>query len=667
MVLSRLPRSIEASDFVKPHVNFYPFDITREHNQLRQLVSSPSPDTIYTVHGKEVHRIKLNIKTREKFTELPFRPTCISTGYGYFCAGNMLGDFTYFRIPEGSSGIQLDGAYLHWWPHDLSRAFTVDDASHSSPSKTRVENICGNSIINSVSIHGIKGPSEQRAENVVALVTSNDCMVRMISLSGDLAKLGAGELEQQVIDGFDIPMNHASLSPDGRWLVIVGDHDYIHFYRRVLYLDPEHDEAPRDEKEEIAVWNSFTKVKALAIPNGLQLGGMSAFFTTAWNDSSTLCATGSEAGFVIVLDVARVEEADTYDDCLFAMGRSSRAGNLAGCIRSVRFTPDPWNLLIWTENNGRTCVADLGSYLSRSQTLKVNPGAVGSEPNFKFQVLRHFNSLPSTRRNSDSHRLPSQYRASDNSSRMPPVQELEQQHPSREMPPSYLEPSIGAIHGLSEEEREIIRSIRSTPRPRDGTSSRDGRQATATLNETLQTLNDLHQQLRNSWRTHDDTHDRSHRLREERDRLEASDTSGPGRRDRAVGAALSDMSAVLSRQRRDSGYVSNAESARPGLSRRIPPALPDISLLRRAWQRQDFTGERWPHHDARIAGHPENESQRQEWGVGIVGMVFLPGGEGAQSSLGIKSCRLIVATEEGFFEYELDYRSRKISPVVDFA
>jgi hypothetical protein len=87
-----------------------------------------------------------------------------------------------------------------------------------------------------------------------------------------------------------------------------------------------------------------------------------------------MIAVGSECGYVTVLDVEILLESEWCEDAIVHVAKSSRPdiGNGPGAVRTMLFTPQPWDLLIWSEDQGRVCVADLRTGLITRQILELN-------------------------------------------------------------------------------------------------------------------------------------------------------------------------------------------------------------------------------------------------------------------------------------------------------
>jgi hypothetical protein len=63
------------------------------------------------------------------------------------------------------------------------------------------------------------------------------------------------------------------------------------------------------------------------------------------------------------------EESDRAFLCTFKSSRSA----IWGCVRSMEFSPEPWDLLAWSEDHGRVGVADVRQAFCRRQILQLDP------------------------------------------------------------------------------------------------------------------------------------------------------------------------------------------------------------------------------------------------------------------------------------------------------
>jgi hypothetical protein len=198
---------------------------------------------------------------------------------------------------------------------------------------------------------------------VVAVLTNNDKTVRIYSLTWNL--------EIAVLD-LPFPMNHATISPDGQLLVAVGDQHIGYFFERVKTTKPSSMKTPEGRTQSVPPeWALFEEVR-LYVPPGSSIEG---YFTTAWSPSGRLCAVGSECGYITVFDIELLRVCEYGEDAIVQLISSSRPDTAIGpgAVRTIQFSPAPWDFLIWSEDQARVCVADLRSGLKVKQVLTLDP------------------------------------------------------------------------------------------------------------------------------------------------------------------------------------------------------------------------------------------------------------------------------------------------------
>lgn len=191
---------------------------------------------------------------------------------------------------------------------------------------------------------------------------NNDRTVRIFSLS-----------QSRLLETLDFPtqMNHASISPDGKLLLAVGDEapgDEIRafFCRRIDLPSAPIDgqlSYPRYE------WHEIAEPK-------LDHAGTDedACFCTAFSSSGHMCAVASQSGVITVFDTAQIRDEMEIGEAVIAVLKSSRPSLrliYSGAVRSMCFSPAPWDLLAWAEDQGRVCVVDLRNIFQSRQTIEL--------------------------------------------------------------------------------------------------------------------------------------------------------------------------------------------------------------------------------------------------------------------------------------------------------
>lgn len=206
-------------------------------------------------------------------------------------------------------------------------------------------------------------------DDIVAILTNNDQTVRIYSLPGG-----------QETRAKDLPfaINHATLSPDGKMLVAVGDYNQAYFFTREILEKAPQIPKPHNRLGAKDVDWVLTNVVSLHMSESTM-----GYFTTAWSPNGGLVAVGSEAGYITVLDRELLERRDVEDDeAIVAVVAGSRAdvpSPYPGAIRSMVFSPEPWDLLVWAEDQGRVCIGDLRTGLKSRQIIQLEPEDEGLE------------------------------------------------------------------------------------------------------------------------------------------------------------------------------------------------------------------------------------------------------------------------------------------------
>ena len=262
---------------------------------------------------------------------------------------------------------------------DIDSPLPIDDYWQPSPPQApraahvRIEKI-GDDIVNSVSIHKIQD-EEAHLYDVVAVLTNNDKSVRVFSLHNGI---------ETTCLTFSFPMNHASISPDGSTLVAVGDSNQVFFYEMLLEGRTPQIPKPHNRLNMLDVaWQLTKHVSLRPEPVSRDPAQAPGYFTTAWSPSGRLVAVGSEGGQISVFDTLLFQfgTAGQGEDAIVATVPSTRPNIAAhlhpGAVRTIIFSPEPWDLLIWAEDQGRVCIGDLRTGLRTKQVIDLKPDEEG--------------------------------------------------------------------------------------------------------------------------------------------------------------------------------------------------------------------------------------------------------------------------------------------------
>ncbi|KAF1925257.1 uncharacterized protein M421DRAFT_424059 [Didymella exigua CBS 183.55] len=441
--------SRDTDAFVLPSKSFYPTKIPIAHYQLRHFISSPEPDVVYYASGCDIFCLNAATQTQAHVATLPFEARCTAAGCGFVCVGGAdHGNFAAIKVagfpPVDDSGAEFETR--------LSRPPLLATAR-----RIQLEKI-GEDIVNSISIHTLPATAGDGRDDVVAVLTNNDRSVRLYSLLHNL--------ELCCID-LPIAMNHATISPDGSFLVAVGDQQTGFFFERHLPAPdrPSSWKEPSDRLRSVpSEWKLFEEV-ALYIPLSPCAQG---YFTTAWSPSGRLCAVGSECGYITVFDMDHLKVVEDGEDAILGVISSTRPDANAGpgAVRTMLFSPAPSDFLIWSEDQGRVCVADLRCALKVKQILTLDPKADGLE---RIEVADFDLSLPpdmsDVRREADFIR---RYRRTLDAEGIQAAVDTANEYFEADSERQRALRRLGVVesdddpHGLSSEERRILETLRTS-------------------------------------------------------------------------------------------------------------------------------------------------------------------------------------------------------------
>jgi hypothetical protein len=317
------------------HSKFYPTKIQVAHHQLRHLISSAEKDLIYYVSFRDVYALDLASRQNSLVATVPFDTRCLAAGLGWVCVGGeQNGDCAFIKVEKDEHDRPI--CFGHDFNHDL----------------------LGGEIVNSMSIHTILNNGRTPDEPVV-LISNNDKTVKIYSLA---------QREVLTTLSHTVPMNFAAMSPDSSIVAAVGDSDRVYFYERRLYQDPDiiDGSCGRYAKYE---WDMLADPQ---VPTGDPVYDDYSFAVT-FSPSGHLCAASSQGGSISIFDMQHLRRnEDLGESSVICSFRSSRPA-LFGCVRSMAFSPAPWDLLVWAEDHGRIGVADVRRACVRRQILELDP------------------------------------------------------------------------------------------------------------------------------------------------------------------------------------------------------------------------------------------------------------------------------------------------------
>lgn len=193
-------------------------------------------------------------------------------------------------------------------------------------------------------------------------VRNNDATVRIYSLT-----------QSRILQTLDFPtcMNHATISPNGELLVAVGDEPQAFFCKRKRLASLAVDGQSVFARYE---WHEIAEPRqSIAVTWDM-------CFSTAFSPSGHICAVASQVGTITIFDTRLIRDGMESDDAMINILKSSRPSfsieESSGAVRSMSFSPEPWDLFAWAEDRGRVCVTDLRNAFRSRQTLDLDINAI---------------------------------------------------------------------------------------------------------------------------------------------------------------------------------------------------------------------------------------------------------------------------------------------------
>jgi len=260
---------------------------TINHWQLRDLLQAKSSTEFYYVFKKLVIRYCTTDRKIQRELDLGFEPTCMNAAHGYMAAGG-----------KGSELVVKD----------------LDTQS------IKFQSSIGGKINNSIQI-------SKHNNDIYLHISNNDKTVKLFHL-------GPTELEPVMSIKFSVPMNYASVSPDSRFMVAVGDSKDVYLYG-------------------VSNGTSYNRIRVLS-------EAQDGAFCCSWRGSSNQFAVASQDGLVCVWDVRSSN--------LFA-----RLKTKATASRCVKFSTaaSPVDLMIFSEHTSYLHVVDARTF-DKEETVCVS-------------------------------------------------------------------------------------------------------------------------------------------------------------------------------------------------------------------------------------------------------------------------------------------------------
>lgn len=303
-----------------------------------------------------------------------FLPKCLVAEAGWLCCGGENGDFATVRLESKveetsfGAGVRADADSrlpLHLDPvQRLESSIQPDLATDHSvggyPVHVKTTKV-GEELVNCVTLWFPKPDTpDQTYSKPVAVLSSNDHTVAVVDLET------RDVLEKLELDDC---VNRAVISPDGRMLVAIGDDPYMHVYQR------KHQFFGTKSSQGYS-WVKCQQIH-LRGQRSTDKSEMRGSFATAFSPSGRYLAVGTQYGIISVFETRDLISSEA--DPLVVTFTTSRPNQRRGAIRAMEFSPEPYDLLAWTEDHGRVMVADIRDHFMSRQVIILDPKADGVE------------------------------------------------------------------------------------------------------------------------------------------------------------------------------------------------------------------------------------------------------------------------------------------------
>lgn len=336
------------------------------------MISSPEQGVVYYPSGPDIYALYTRTREREIVTRLPFSPRCLVAGNGWLCCGGEPAHYSAIPLNDGNTdldfSINLDADPDARLPLDLdpSRRSSASRDIPSAPRRSRGHSHpllapvkpVGKEINNCITLwFPSPGLSEKAYDSPVAVVANNDRTVSMVNLE---------DPEAEILQQLTYPdcVNRAVISPDGELLVAILDDPFLYVHRR----RPEPRTSSR-HSERAYRWAPANRIQLESQKQSDQ-STLRGSFAACFSRSGKYLAIGTQYGIISIFDV---ETLDTDDNIKpLVTFTTSRPMETNGAVRSMEFSPGPFDLLAWTEASGRAGVADVRDLCLSRQLLMVD-------------------------------------------------------------------------------------------------------------------------------------------------------------------------------------------------------------------------------------------------------------------------------------------------------
>lgn len=156
------------------------------------------------------------------------------------------------------------------------------------------------------------------------------------------------------------------MSPNSETLLAVGDEPQAFFYKRIR---SDTISVVGEKMYATYGWQLFAESR---LP---PTSTKDACFSTSFSPTGHICAVASQNGIITIYDLARILQDVPPEEAIICNLKTSRSSSwleVPGAVRSLNFSPAPWDLLVWAEDQGQVSVIDLRDPLVSKQTLELS-------------------------------------------------------------------------------------------------------------------------------------------------------------------------------------------------------------------------------------------------------------------------------------------------------